>query len=202
MSSVESPQASRGTEESKSLELTLRIPRISLGRRTGPDRAQRSNPERLKKLIIGFALLAVLAATGDVFLFVKARDASATDKARDEATVAVGTRVPAMFSYTSQTLEQDLEKAVAQTTGSFRNDYSSVLDSVVRPAASGKQVATTAKVDASSVISAKPDKVVVLVYLTQSTTNGSQSPTVTGSRLRVTLSETKHGWLISDLKTV
>lgn len=202
MTEIKDPLATRDSRESRSLELTLRVPKLSLRRRTGPDGMWRLDPRRVKRLIVALALLAVLAAAADVFLFLKARDVTATRNARDEATVAVATRVPAMFSYTSQTLEQDLNKAVAQTTGSFRDDYASVLDSVVRPAASGKQVATNAKVEASAVISADPDKVVVLVFLTQSTTDGRQSPTVTGSRLRVTLSDTRHGWLISDLKTV
>lgn len=59
-----------------------------------------------------------------------ARRAQHVEDARAEALTLAQTRVPALLSYQPATIDADLERAIEQTTGPFRADYSNVLEEV------------------------------------------------------------------------
>lgn len=106
------------------------------------------------------------------------------------------------FSTTRLTPSEDLDRAKEQTTGDF-GDYAKLLDAVVRPNARRHEISTGAVVEASAVVDAADDEVVVLVFLTQTTlSQGGAVPQVSGSRIEVTMAEVDRRWLIAGLEPV
>lgn len=120
-----------------------------------------------------------------------------------EAVAAVRERVPLLLSYRYATLEEDLGTALDQTAGDFTDEYGGLIDDVVRTAATERRIITEATVNAAGVVSVESDdEVVVLVFLTQSTTSrSSPDPVVSGSRVEVTMQRVDSDWLIAGLKT-
>lgn len=120
-----------------------------------------------------------------------------------DAVAAVRERVPLLLSYRYATLEEDLDTALDQTAGDFTDEYGDLIDDVVRTAATERRIITEANVNAAGVVSVESDdEVVVLVFLTQSTTSrSSPDPVVSGSRVEVTMQRMDSDWLIAGLET-
>ncbi len=108
-------------------------------------------------------------------------------------------RVPALLSYDVATLDEDLDRAIDQTTGDFRGDYATIIDDAVRPKAEKRGISTKAEVVAAGVVQAEPDRVVVLALLNQVTTGKGRAQTVAGSRVEVELVRDCDNWRIAGL---
>ena len=148
------------------------------------------------------AIAVALAVAAAVFTGLQANRASATADARTEALAAAKTRVPELLSYENATLKEDLAQAIAQTTGAFTDDYRTILTDVVSPTATEREISTKAAVGAAGVVSADRDEVVVLLFLTQSTSAAQGGTTVSGSRVEVTMERDGDAWKIAGLKPV
>ncbi|HVK29924.1 MAG TPA: hypothetical protein VM575_16410 [Nocardioides sp.] len=144
----------------------------------------------------------VLAAAAAVFCGVQAHRAGAEADARAEALAAAQKRVPELLGYDASTLDEDLSDALAQTTGEFTSDYGQILDDVVKPQAKARSISTVAQVSAAGVVRGDADQVVVLLFLTQTTTTGKDGATVAGSRVEVTMERTGDDWRIAGLRPV
>src|SRR6202011_2837803 len=83
----------------------------------------------------------------------------------------------AMLSYRPDTVDQNLDAARDRMTGSFRDSYSSLTHDVVIPGAKQRQISAVATVPAAASVSATQTHAVVLLYVNQTTTMGSDSPT-------------------------
>lgn len=144
-------------------------------------------------LVIG---LAALAALGWQY-----RDGRLTETARTEALAAARKAAPIVLSYDYRHLDKDFSKARAHLTGGFRDEYGKTTKTVVAPTAEKYHGVVKARVAApGSVVSASPDKVVVLLFVNQVT----QSTQVSGSRVdlnrvRMTMDRTGDGWKVSAL---
>lgn len=128
------------------------------------------------------------------------------EQARGEALAAARKAAPVVLSYDYRHLDRDFARARTHLTGSFRAEYGRTTTKVVGPTARkyhGVVKATVAApvgggLPAASVVSAGPDKAVVLLFVNQVTT----STQVTGSRMdlnrvRMTLTRTSEGWRVS-----
>jgi Mce-associated membrane protein len=73
---------------------------------------------------------------------------------------------------------------------------------VVIPGAKEKQIAAIASVPAAASVSVEPDEAVVLLFVNQTVTVGSDPPTDTASSVRVTLEKDGDRWLISKFDPV
>lgn len=181
--------------ETKSLEL----PRI--GRREPVVDVVDVRRRRRRRLRV-VAAAAVLLLGAAVALTVLAARAVSVEEARDEAVASARTRIPTLLSYQHTDLEADLKAALATTTGGFKDDYRQILDEVVSPTAAQKKIDTAADVTAIGVVEAERDRVVVLAFVTQTTVAEGSAPSVTGSRVEVTLVPVGDDWLISGLEPV
>jgi Mce-associated membrane protein len=149
-------------------------------------------------VLMGVVLVLMLAIGGTAAW--KARQLDDVENARAAALREARARVPLLLSYRSATLSRDLDRAARQTTGSFSRDYRQILDEVVRPTASRDGVSTRATINASGVVSGDADQVVVLIFLTQtSTRTGRRTPAVSGSRVEVTMRPAGDSWKIAGL---
>jgi Mce-associated membrane protein len=154
---------------------------------------------RPRLLVAGVVLIALAVA---ILAGLQAHLSAATADARNDALAAAKTRVPNLLSYHKTTLEDDLDRALDQTTGSFTNDYRKILTDVVEPTAKRRGISTEASVSAAGVVSGDRNEVVVLVFLTQTTTAKGDRKSVSGSRVEVTLRRNGDDWKIAGLRPV
>lgn len=125
-----------------------------------------------------------------------------TASAATQSVRAASDAAVAMLSYHPDTVQNDLDAAKNRMTGAFRDSYSSLVDDVVAPAAIQKMITAQASVPASASVSATANHAVVLVFVNQSVTLGTQPPTSTNSCVRVTLDRIDGRWLISGFDPV
>jgi len=152
------------------------------------------------RLLALAAVLAALVFAG--YAGVQAHLAAVTADARAAALGAAKTRVPVLLSYDKATLDKDLDRALEQTTGTFADDYEKILTEVVEPTARRRGISTKASVSAAGVVSGDRDQVVVLLFLTQTTTAKGDRSSVSGSRVEVTLKRSGDDWKIVGLQPV
>ncbi|MFD5227069.1 hypothetical protein ACFWJ5_00720 [Streptomyces qaidamensis] len=173
----------------------------------GPQERSEPGPGGRGRLLT--SVLAVLLVVGLVALAALGwhyREGRLTETARSEALAAAREAAPVVLSYDYRHLDKDFSKARAHLTGDFRDEYGKTTKTVVAPTAEKYRGVVKARVaapgsggaPAASVVSASPDKVVVLLFVNQVT----ESTQVSGSRLdqnrvRMTMDRTGEGWKVS-----
>lgn len=143
--------------------------------------------------------LVVLALAAAVVFGVLADRSSDSARDRADALAAAKSRVPVLLSYDHRTLEADLARSKDQTTGRFRTDYTKLLDGPVAKAAIQKQISTKAALSGAGVVEATGSRVTVLVFLTQTTVAPGAEPSVSASRVEVTMKRDGNGWKVAGL---
>lgn len=166
--------------------------------RTQPAFPSPARPAPRPAYVIAASLLLVAAAV----LALLARQGDQVETARREAIASAERRLPTLLTYRHDHLDHDLDRAVAQTTGSFHDDYEQLVSETVRPAAERRKVDTTAAVSGVGVVRTEDARVVVLAFLTQSTVTAGSAPVVRGSRVEATMVRVGDDWLIGDLEPV
>lgn len=181
--------------------LTITLPSLRLPR---PRLATGSRPGRKRVVVWAVTLLIAAALTvTDLVLAHRADARSDLAAARSAAAASARTRVPAILSYSYKTLSHDLAAAQTNTTGTFHSDYQKLLSTIVAPSAKSKRIINKATVTGVGVVSGNQQHVVVLVFVTQTTTSaGGGTPLVSGSRVNVTMTKTHGKWLVSALNPV
>ncbi|CAM5738228.1 hypothetical protein SAFG77S_02949 [Streptomyces afghaniensis] len=169
--------------------------------RSEPDPGDRRRPLTLLLAVLLVVGLVALAALGWQY-----RDGRLTESARTEALAAARKAAPAVLSYDYRRLDKDFSRARAHLTGDFRDEYGKTTKTVVAPTAEkyhGVVKATVAApgsggTPAASVVSASPDKVVVLLFVNQVTESTQVSGArVDQNRVRMTMERTGDGWKVS-----
>jgi Mce-associated membrane protein len=144
--------------------------------------------------------LALTLAAG----YVKWEDGSARASqaaAAESVRVASETTV-AILSYRPDTAEKELKAAADRLTGTFRDQYTDLITTVVIPGAQQQQISAVATVPAAASVSASEDRASVLVFINQTTLIGSEPPSTTTSCVRITLDKIGGRWLVSEFEPV
>jgi Mce-associated membrane protein len=160
-----------------------------------PARRARRAPDLvlLVAALVTVALLLTAAA-----LTVKARGEDRTERARTEAVAAAESRAVDLLSYDYRHLGRDFGRAGKGLTGQFADDYAHTTETVVRPTAEEVKAVVKAEVVASSVVRASQDRVVVLLFVNQTTTSTRvEGPQVDLNRVRMTLTRVGGDWKVS-----
>ena len=119
---------------------------------------------------------------------------------RSDALAAARAHAQQILSYDHRTLDADFARAEKALTGTFKREYGRTTDTVVRPSAEQYKVVVKAEVTAASVVRASENRVVVLLYVDQTTTSTRlEGPKVDLNRVRMTLVENDGNWLVSEL---
>ncbi|REE61525.1 Mce-associated membrane protein [Streptomyces sp. 3212.3] len=169
----------------------------ALPRRTG---------RRVLTAVLGAVLVAALAAAA--VLGWQYRQEGQAEQARDEALAAARKASPVVLSYDYRHLDRDFSRARALLTGHFRDQYGRTTKAVVAPTATkyhGVVKATVATpadggAPAASVVSAAPDRAVVLLFVNQVTRSTQvPQPRLDLNRVRMTLTRTSDGWKVSGV---
>ncbi|BCI54668.1 hypothetical protein NIIDNTM18_39460 [Mycolicibacterium litorale] len=147
------------------------------------------------------ALALILAVAGGL-LFWRDRGTDRADQAREDSVAAARSIAIAMLTYEPQTVEQQLGAAKEQLTGAFRDTYGSMIDTVVVPGAKEQQISAVTDVPAAASVSADAGHAVVLLFVNQTVTVGTNPPTNTASSVRVTLDKVGDQWLVSNFQPI
>lgn len=156
-------------------------------------------------VVIVAALAAVALVLGgvDLGLHLIRPGADPLASSRTDALQNAKVRVPKMLTYAYGSIDNDITTASEQLTGNFKKEYTDLLISRVKPGALAGKISTKAAAVDAGVVSAKSDKVVVLVFLNLTTTSGPKAVTqLNGSRVEVTMTKVGDDWLVSELKPV
>jgi Mce-associated membrane protein len=157
--------------------------------------AARRSPDLLLLVAGVVALSLVLTAAA---LTVKARGEDRAERARTEAVAAAETRAVDLLSYDYRHLGRDFGRAEKGLTGRFADDYAHTTETVVRPTAEQVHAVVKAEVVSSSVVRASQNRVVVLLFVNQTTTSTRvDGPQVDLNRVRTTLTRVGGDWKIS-----
>lgn len=149
------------------------------------------------------AVFALVVLTAAVWLVTDSSSRRAGLRSGDQAVQAAQESVAAILSYRPETAERDLEAAAgARLTGRFLDDYTQLIRTVVVPNATQRSVTAAARVPAAAVVSADGEHAVVLAYVDQTMTEGTQAPTQTNSTVRVTMELVDGRWLISGFEPI
>ncbi|MEU2260051.1 hypothetical protein ABZ557_07145 [Streptomyces sp. NPDC019645] len=164
-------------------------------------------PPRHRMLIC--AVLAVLTLAGLVAAAVLGTayaDGRQAEEGRAGALAAARKAAPAVLSYDHRHLDRDFAAARGHLTGPFLEEYRRTTTKVVAPTAKKYQGVVTASVvtppgggsPAASVVSASPDRAVILLFVNQVTRSTRvDGPRVDLNRVRMELTRTSGGWKVS-----
>lgn len=160
-----------------------------------------SRPSALRGLApaVVLALLTVLVVLTGYLGWQLYRD-NQIATARQQGTLAARDAARLLFSYDYNRLDQDFAAGLAVTTGPFRDQYQKTTSTVVKPVAQQYQAVVKAEVREAGVVQASPDRVVVVVFVNQTTTSTRVTgPRVDQSRVRMTLKNQGGKWLVEQV---
>ncbi|WP_343070618.1 hypothetical protein [Streptomyces bathyalis] len=169
-----------------------------------PTVARRPKRSRVVGAVLSFLVLVGLVATA--LLVPEYYGAERTRQARTDALAAAQRSAPVILSYDYRRLDRDFAAASARLTGSFREKYRKTTSTVVMPTAKKYRAVVKAtvakppsgKAPAASVVSASPDRVVVLLFMNQvSNSTRVSGPRLDLNRVRMTLVRVPDGWKVS-----
>jgi Mce-associated membrane protein len=144
-------------------------------------------------------VLALGAAAGVTVLGLSTLDAVRAEQASAEAVPAVLDLTPKLLNFDYRTIDADVARAKSVTTG----DYwaKNALTDTLEPTVVELQATTKTVVRAAGVADAQPDRVVVLVFLNQTTTGKNlAAPRVDSRVARVTAARVDDRWLLAGFE--
>lgn len=156
--------------------------------------------DRLRALAPLFVAMALFAGAGWLLLDGSGREAA--DRAGTAASAAARDTIVAMGSYRPDTAEQALTAARDRLTGQFLDAYTQAIQTVVIPGAKTKGMTSTVAVPALGVVSAQPERVVLLAFVDQTLTVGADAPVKNPSRYRVTMEQVDGRWLLAGFDQI
>jgi len=152
------------------------------------------------------AAMCLPASVGVVLLAGKASATADEDDARHGALEAAARIARDVLSYDYRTIDGDIARARAETTGEFARQYATAVDQL---SAQSKQTQAIvqARVRDTGIVSATADRVVVLVFTDQVSIirpPGAASPTtrVIPGTVQLTLTKVGDRWRVSELSAV
>jgi Mce-associated membrane protein len=144
-------------------------------------------------------LLALGACAGFAVLGLSTMDTLRTEQAGGQAVTAVRDLTPKLLDYDYRTIDADIARARAVTTGDYWSQNS--LADTLKPAVVSQQASTKTVVRAAGVAHAGPDRVEVLVFLNQTTSGKNLSAPRVDSRVaRVSVAYVDGRWLLAGFE--
>jgi Mce-associated membrane protein len=164
------------------------------------ERSSRFSWTRL--LVAALPILALILALGVGYL--KWLDGTARESrvAAEQSIRAASDSTIAILSYKPETVDRDLKAAADRLAEPFRQQYTQLVNDVVAPGAKQQHITAVATVPAAASVLATGKHAVVLVFVDQITTIGTDAPTQSTSSVRVSLEKVDGRWLISQFDPV
>ncbi len=153
-------------------------------------------------LFAALPVLALLLALGVGYLKWLDGTARGSRAAAEESISAASDSTIAILSYKPETVDQDLKAAADRLAEPFRQQYTQLVTDVVAPGAKQQHISAVATVPAAASVWATGKQAVVLVFVDQTTTIGTDAPTQSTSSVRVSLNKVDGRWLITQFDPV
>lgn len=162
-----------------------------------------------RRVALAVAAVAVTAllVVAAVVVTVLDRQQQRVDDARTAALEQARTAAGSVLSYGYTTLDEDFDEALALSTGQFREDYERTSEGAVRDVATQTEAEVKADVISAGVVSASADRVVVLLFVDQTTvSNRLDRPQTDQNRVRLTMVRSTSGegpdWLVEQVEAL
>jgi Mce-associated membrane protein len=152
--------------------------------------------------VAALPVLALLLALGVGYLKWLDGTARESRAAAEESIHAASDSTIAILSYKPETVDQDLRAAAGRLAEPFRQQYTQLVTDVVAPGAKQQHISAVATVPAAASVWATGKQAVVLVFVDQTTTIGTDAPTQSTSSVRVSLNKVDGRWLITQFDPV
>lgn len=148
--------------------------------------------------VVVVALLAAVAVTG-----YRMKYAADSDRAATQATAATKKVTPKLLGWDYRNLDRQFAETEKLLSVGYRKQYAGTTKRLRKQATKAK-ARVTAELEKTSVISATPDRVTLLVFVTQTTKKaGEKDPIVVPERVRMTIDRNREGqWLLEKLAVV
>lgn len=131
----------------------------------------------------------------------QAGDDTAVEDATSSAQSAAEQAIEPLLSYDFKTLEADQKRAQGYLTADYRKDYDQLFG-VIADNAPSTQTKVVADAFASAIVRSGKERVAVLIFVDQLTTNKvTPEPTTYKNQVTVTMQKVGEEWLIDDLVT-
>lgn len=164
---------------------------------------QRAVARSWRPVVAVLAVAAVVLAGIVGFQLVRLDDRDDLVADRSAALAAATANVEALLTYDPASLENVQATIDSVTTGGFREEVSRLFLGTVKPHALEVKARTLAKVVGAGWVSAEPRRVVVLVFVNQSTsTERMVGDRIDAVQARVTMEQVDGRWLIAGLDRV
>ncbi len=151
---------------------------------------------------IALSVLAVLLLAADAFLLLGYHGYREQADARSSGQVTAVNDIEKILSYDYRSFDKGTKEAQALMTPKFKKKYADTVDAVRADARPTKAV-VKAQVVASSVVSAKKDKVKTLLFVNQTTTRTNLAqPRVDLNRVEVTLVKDGNDWRVDNIQAL
>ena len=162
---------------------------------------------RRAALAVAAVALTALLVVAAVVVTVLDRQQQQVDDARAAALEQARTAAETVLSYGYETLDEDFEEALALSTGQFREDYEQTSEGAVRDVATQTRAEVRADVVSAGVVQASADRVVVLLFVDQTTvSNRLDRPQTDQNRVRLTMvrstEDTGPAWLVEQVEAL
>lgn len=154
---------------------------------------------------VGIALSVVLAAAVAFlgFQVMRTPTPDGLDQIRGAALKTGKSSAKTLLSYDYRTLDRDFAAGRRVTTGKFAQQYAATTSRTVTPSARKYHVTVTAEVVAGSVVSARRDRVVLLLYVNQDTVSDLvRNGRLDQNRVEMTMVPVDGRWRVSELKSL
>lgn len=174
---------------------SLRIDRVIVRPRLG-----RLSPRPTLAVLV--VLLVALAGAAGVLL--KKNDHTQNIASAEKAALATSKEsLVTLLSYDYRELDGLADQTSNLVTGDFADRYRALLNEELIPAAKQKKVVTRTEIATASVVDGSTTKVDLLVFVNQvSATAGSETPILSGSRVRVQMRLVDGSWRVSAIDPV
>jgi Mce-associated membrane protein len=166
------------------------------------DDADDARRSRGRPVVAALAALALILALGVGYLKWLDGTARESRTAAEQSIRTASDSTIAILSYKPETVDQELKAAADRLAEPFRQQYMQLVNDVVAPGAKQQHISAVATVPAAASVSATGKHAVVLVFVDQTTTIGTDAPTQSTSSVRVTLDKVDGRWLISQFDPV
>ncbi len=153
-------------------------------------------------LVAALPALALILALGVGYLKWLDGTARASRLAAEQSIRAASDSTIAILSYKPGIRGPGLKAAADRLAEPFRQQYTQLVNDVVAPGAKQQHISAVATVPAAASASATGKHAVVLVFVDQTTTIGTDAPTQSTSSVRVSLDKVDGRWLISQFDPV
>lgn len=149
-------------------------------------------------LLLALALLTVALVAVTAYVWTLPSD-TAVETATRSAQTAAEPASEAILSYDAATLESDQETAQSFMTAGYREDYDELFE-VIKQNAPTTETKVEAEVISSGIVRSGEDRVAILLFVNQSTTNKQQTePIIYKNQVTVTMERVDDEWLVDDM---